>query len=113
MSISAECASLRKKISAHMPLLDQRARSRELASVVREAVTRGDATPAGFLRLYTEYAERLAKRMLRLDALRAAYTLTKTDEQRTAVIAAFSGGALAGSPGTVKKRHFWVPVSRS
>jgi hypothetical protein len=79
-------AALRTRITSRLPPLEQRVRQRELATVVRDALAQGDASPAGFLKLASEYGGRCMTRRLTLEQLRAAYAAATTPKDRTAVI---------------------------
>lgn len=86
--VRARHASLRNRIAAHLPLLDQRTRMRELDAVVRAAITRGDTSAAGFLYLAHQYAAQSKERLSRLEALRAEHAKVNTPDERKTVLAA-------------------------
>lgn len=87
MTTSAELFSLRKKITSHLPVLEQRVRRRELEAVLRDAQARGDLSPAGFLQLYADYELLSRERMKRFAVLRAAYAEARTPDEKLEVLA--------------------------
>jgi poly-gamma-glutamate synthase PgsB/CapB len=86
MSTSAPEAMLTAQISEHLPKLEQRVRANELAEVVRDALTHGDASPAGFLRLAAEYGSQTGDHHARLAKLRVEYAEAPSSKARIAVI---------------------------
>lgn len=87
MNRQVQLVSLGAAIAAHLPALEQRVRKQELNTVVSEALSRGDVSPAGFLWHAAQYVTKAVARGARLQTLRAAYELAQTPSERTAVIA--------------------------
>lgn len=87
MNTSAELFALRRKITSHLPVIEQRVRRRELEAVLRDAQARGDLSPTGFLRLYADYDALLRERTKRFAALRTAYAEAPTLDDKVEVLA--------------------------
>ena len=88
MSPSTQFAPLRTEIASHLPLLEQRARRRELDALIREALALGPASPLGFLQLATSYELRSSARRERSLAFQTAYARAASAAERSAVIEA-------------------------
>lgn len=88
MSPSTQPAPLRTEIASHLPLLEQRARRRELDALIREALALGPASPLGFLQLATSYELRSSARRERFLSFQTAYARGASAAERTAVIEA-------------------------
>ena len=85
--IHSRNALLRNKIIAHLPIIDQKTRMRELKDVLQEATARGNTSSAGFMQLASDYAAQSKARLARLESLRATHAKATTPDQRKEVIA--------------------------